>query len=200
MRDTRSQFRPIDHPNDHFILTTVVGSYPKPTWLNQARELYHTHSSKDSRERYNEAKNDASSIVIKEHEDAGLDVIVDGEMKRNEMVEYFAERIRGYEFNGPVKVWGHNYFDKPSVVEKLSYGEPWLLEEYKYNMKIAEKPIEDGPVFLKANQKTGDIYVRIEYGLGEGILLSCQHNEEGRDADTIGPFPLDFFKDKSRTH
>ena len=63
-------------------------------------------------------------------------------------------------------------------------------------LNIVEKPVKDGPVFLKANQKTGDVYVRIEYGLGEGILLSCQHNTEGKEANTLGPLPLDFFKTK----
>ncbi len=63
-------------------------------------------------------------------------------------------------------------------------------------MNVVDKPTEDGPVFLKANQKTGDIHVRIEYGLGEGVLISCQHNNEGKEADTLGPFPLDFFKIK----
>jgi 5-methyltetrahydropteroyltriglutamate--homocysteine methyltransferase len=32
----REQFRPADHPNDAFLLTTVVGSYPKPKWLHRA--------------------------------------------------------------------------------------------------------------------------------------------------------------------
>ena len=63
-------------------------------------------------------------------------------------------------------------------------------------MKVVEKPIADGPVFLKANQKTGDILVRLEYGLGEGILLSCQNDETQENVDTYGPFPLDFFKIK----
>ena len=61
-------------------------------------------------------------------------------------------------------------------------------------MQIVEKPREeDGPVFLKANQSTGNIYIRIEYGLGEGIILSCQHNDMNLSAETLGPFPLDFF-------
>ena len=63
-------------------------------------------------------------------------------------------------------------------------------------MNVVDKPTEDGPVFLKANQKTGDIHVRIEHGLGEGVLLSCQHDNEEKEADTLGPFPLDLFKIK----
>ena len=61
------------------------------------------------------------------------------------------------------------------------------------SLKIKENPEKDGPVFLKANQKTGDIHIRIEYGLGEGILISCQHEEEKKDTSTFGPFPLNFF-------
>ena len=51
----------------------------------------------------------------------------------------------------------------------------------------------DGSVFLKANQKTGNVFIRSESGLGEGILLTCQY-EGSRDSDTFGPLPLDFFK------
>ena len=51
----------------------------------------------------------------------------------------------------------------------------------------------DGSVFLKGNQKTGNVYIRSEKGLGEGILLTCQYKEETLDSSTYGPFPLDFF-------
>ena len=51
----------------------------------------------------------------------------------------------------------------------------------------------DGGVFLKANQKTGNVYVRSENGLGEGILITCQYNEDAKESDTFGPLPLDFF-------
>ena len=50
-----------------------------------------------------------------------------------------------------------------------------------------------GNVFLKGNQKTGEVYIRPEYGLGEGILLTCQYNDPSRDSMTYGPFPLIFF-------
>jgi len=51
----------------------------------------------------------------------------------------------------------------------------------------------DGSVFLKANQKTGNVFVRSENGLGEGILITCQNDEDAKDSKTFGPLPLDFF-------
>ena len=51
----------------------------------------------------------------------------------------------------------------------------------------------DGGVFLKANQKTGNVFVRSENGLGEGILITCQYEEGAKESNTFGPLPLDFF-------
>ena len=50
-----------------------------------------------------------------------------------------------------------------------------------------------GGVFLKANQKTGNVFVRSENGLGEGILITCQYDEGDKESNTFGPLPLDFF-------
>ena len=51
----------------------------------------------------------------------------------------------------------------------------------------------DGGVFLKANQKTSNVFVRSENGLGEGILITCQYDESAKESNTFGPLPLDFF-------
>ena len=51
----------------------------------------------------------------------------------------------------------------------------------------------DGSVFLKGNQKTGNVFVRSENGLGEGILITCQYDEDTKVSNTFGPLPLDFF-------
>jgi len=51
----------------------------------------------------------------------------------------------------------------------------------------------EGSVFLKGNQKTGNVYIRSENGLGEGILITCQYNENSRESSTFGPLPLNFF-------
>jgi len=51
----------------------------------------------------------------------------------------------------------------------------------------------DGCVFLKGNQKTGNVFIRSENGLGEGILITCQYDVDAKESNTFGPFPLDFF-------
>ena len=51
----------------------------------------------------------------------------------------------------------------------------------------------DGVVFLKANQKTSNVFVRSENGLGEGILITCQYDGGSKESNTFGPLPLDFF-------
>ena len=50
-----------------------------------------------------------------------------------------------------------------------------------------------GQVFLKANQKTGNVFIRSENGLGDGILLTCQYDDQSYGSKTYGPFPIDFF-------
>ena len=53
----------------------------------------------------------------------------------------------------------------------------------------------DGGVYLKANQKTSNVFVRSENVLGEGILITCQYeqDEDAKESNTFGPLPLDFF-------
>ena len=51
----------------------------------------------------------------------------------------------------------------------------------------------DGCVFLKGNQKTGNVFIRSESGLGEGILITCQYDDYSAESCTFGPLPLNFF-------
>ena len=80
------------------------------------------------------------------------------------------------------------------TLERGIYSVRRIEEKFKYNkMKCITLPKSNGPIFLKANQKTGEIHARIEQGLGEGILISCHNDDNSLTAKTIGPFPLDFF-------
>ena len=69
-----------------------------------------------------------------------------------------------------------------------------FLQKYSYvSFNDYEKLKAIGNVFMKGNQKTGEVYIRSEYGLGEGILLTCQYNNPSQNSITYGPFPLEFF-------
>ena len=69
-----------------------------------------------------------------------------------------------------------------------------FVQKYPYmNFKDFEKLKATGNVFMKGNQKTGEVYIRSEYGLGEGILLTCPYDDPSRNSLTYGPFPLNFF-------
>ena len=70
-----------------------------------------------------------------------------------------------------------------------------IIKMYNYkSFKCFDQIRASGTVFLKANQKTGEVYIRSENGLGEGILLTCQLDDIRMDSKTYGPFPLKFFE------
>jgi 5-methyltetrahydropteroyltriglutamate--homocysteine methyltransferase len=172
MSDNREQFRPADHANEHFLLTTVVGSYKKPKWLDRAWDLRADDDATFDESSFEEAKDDAARLITEEHERAGLDVVSDGEMRRKEMVEYFAHRIDGYEFPGRVKVWGHNTFDKPAVVDEVEYDEPWLVDEFEFTSDVAEKPVKvpiTGPYTIArfSFNEVYDDYEELSYALAD---------------------------------
>jgi len=110
---TRETFRPPDHPHDHFLLTTVVGSFPQPEWLERVREVAKPDESFSAAE----AHDDACKAVICDHQCAGIDVVTDGEMRREGMVEHFAQFIDGYENDDGGSGWNQRM---PTVVDTVS--------------------------------------------------------------------------------
>lgn len=119
--------------------TSVIGSYPKPWWLRKVKRLWEMGKADD--DDLMEAENDAVIAVVREQELAGIDIPSDGEQRREEMVEYFAERLGGFKFYGPVRVWGNNYYNKPAVVDKIVYKEPITLSEYLFLRKVSTRRI-----------------------------------------------------------
>ena len=83
---------------------------------------------------------------------------------------------------------------KSDIEAKIALGT--IIQKYKFmHFKEFEDLKAMGNVFMKANQKTGEVYIRSEYGLGEGILLTCQYDDPKLNSLTYGPFPLKFFCD-----
>jgi 5-methyltetrahydropteroyltriglutamate--homocysteine methyltransferase len=119
--------------------TSVIGSYPRPRWLRHMIRLRAAGRIDDKA--LEEAFNDAVRIVVWEQEEVGIDIPSDGEMRRDEMVEYFAKRIDGFKFYGPVRVWGNNFFNKPAVVSRLSYRGSMVLSEYLFLRGVSRKRV-----------------------------------------------------------
>jgi 5-methyltetrahydropteroyltriglutamate--homocysteine methyltransferase len=76
--------------------TSVIGSYSFPRWLDHVRELGIKGAL--TPEQVQEAHDNAVKSVIKDHEMAGVDVITDGEIRRETMVYFFSKRIHGFDF------------------------------------------------------------------------------------------------------
>src|SRR6516165_5801300 len=76
--------------------TTIAGSLPKPAWLAKPQMLWAPWQL--SGEELAEAKRDATLLALKEQEDAGIDIVTDGEQSRQHFVHGFLEQIEGVDF------------------------------------------------------------------------------------------------------
>jgi 5-methyltetrahydropteroyltriglutamate--homocysteine methyltransferase len=85
--------------------TTVIGSYTFPRWLDQVRELGKRHAL--TPEEVEEAHDNAVKSAILDQECAGVDVITDGELRRETMVYFFSMRIHGFDMAGKLKPIGN---------------------------------------------------------------------------------------------
>jgi len=81
---------------------TITGSLPKPSWLTETKRLW--PAWKLSSEELEAAKRDATLLWLKVQEDAGLDVVTDGEQCRQHFVHGFLEYVEGIDFAQKVKM------------------------------------------------------------------------------------------------
>lgn len=101
--------------------TTIAGSLPKPGWLAETRKLWPRWKAAGAE--LAEAKRDATLLWIKTQEDAGLDVIGDGEQSRQHFVHGFLEQVDGIDFEHKVEMGIRNDRYKamvPQVVGPLT--------------------------------------------------------------------------------
>ena len=112
-------------PADRLLPTTVVGSYPQPGWLVdrdklqsrmpprvRARELWRV-----AEENLREAQDDATLLAIRDMERAGIDIITDGEMRRESYSNHFATALDGVDIDSPGAVMGRT--GKPTPVPRV---------------------------------------------------------------------------------
>ena len=82
--------------------TTIAGSLPKPAWLAETNKLWPAWRAQGAE--LERAKRDATLLWLKEQEDAGLDIVTDGEQSRQHFVHGFLEFVEGIDFSRKVKM------------------------------------------------------------------------------------------------
>ena len=82
--------------------TTIAGSLPKPGWLAETDKLWPAWRTEGAE--LAKAKRDATLLWLKEQEDAGIDIVTDGEQSRQHFVHGFLEFVEGIDFEHKVKM------------------------------------------------------------------------------------------------
>src|SRR5713226_6662629 len=82
--------------------TTIAGSLPKPAWLAEPNKLWPAWRASGAE--LERAKRDATLLWLKAQEDAGLDIVTDGEQSRQHFVHGFLEFVEGIDFSRKVKM------------------------------------------------------------------------------------------------
>ena len=109
--------------------TAVVGSYSMPGWLERLKTEYSLR--KISRQELDEIHDAALKAAIKDQENAGVDIITDGELRRDNMIDYFAERLPGVQIDQASKKFYYDYYD--SVVRgKIPMSTLGLVDDFKF--------------------------------------------------------------------
>jgi 5-methyltetrahydropteroyltriglutamate--homocysteine methyltransferase len=122
------------------LLTTTVGSFPKPGYLNRARAQY--AAGKLGESELTELTRKATREIIALQEELGLDILVHGEMERGDMVGYFGERLPGMTTGGLVRSYGNRYYHKPVITEPVRWERPMTLEWWQFAQDLTEKPVK----------------------------------------------------------
>ena len=119
---------------------TSVGSFPKPDYLVKARAEY--AKGKIPPEELLELERKATKFWIETQVKLGVDVLVDGEMYRGDMVAYFAERLPGFTEGGLVRSYGNRYYHKPIITGEVEWPGPVTVEWWKYAQSLTKKPVK----------------------------------------------------------
>ena len=175
--------------------TTLVGSYPQPEWLIdraklagrfpprvRARELWRI-----APEFLDEAQNDATLLAIKAQEDAGLDIITDGEIRRESYSNRFATALEGIDIDNPGSALDRSGHPNPvpRIVGRIRRRHAVEVEDVRFLRAHTKKPIKitvPGP-FTMSQQAQNEFYPSDEEA---SLDYAAAVNEEIRDLFAAG--------------
>lgn len=146
----RAQAERLDLPS---LPTTTIGSYPQTTQIRRARAELRMGAIDDAE--YASRMRSEIADVVALQEKIGLDVLVHGEPERNDMVQYFAERLSGFAAtsNGWVQSYGTRCVRPPILYGDVSRPEPMTVQWSEYAQSLTDKPVKGmltGPVTILA--------------------------------------------------
>jgi len=133
--------------------TTTIGSFPQDKEVRRKRYLFKKGKINDTE--YKKFVQERIKDVIKFQKEIGLDVLVHGEFERTDMVEFFAQRLKGIATieNGWVISYGTRCYRPPIIYGDVSRPEPMTVEEISFAQNQTQKPVKGmltGPVTILA--------------------------------------------------
>ncbi len=147
-RRARAQRRHLDLP---LFPTTTIGSFPQTAEIRQARRA---HKAGELSGADYEARMEAEiAAAVARQEALGLDMLVHGEAERNDMVEYFGERLDGFAFTrfGWVQSYGSRCVKPPILFGDVARPAPMTVRWSRYAQSLTERPMKGmltGPVTI----------------------------------------------------
>ncbi|EGQ3956100.1 5-methyltetrahydropteroyltriglutamate--homocysteine S-methyltransferase [Staphylococcus pseudintermedius] len=131
--------------------TTTIGSFPQSPEVRKQRADWKNNRITD--EAYRQFVQDEIKRWIETQEDIGLDVLVHGEFERNDMVEFFGEKLDGFLVTkfGWVQSYGSRAVKPPIIYGDVKWTAPLTIDETVYAQSLTDKPVKGmltGPVTI----------------------------------------------------
>jgi 5-methyltetrahydropteroyltriglutamate--homocysteine methyltransferase len=171
--------------------TTIAGSLPKPSWLATPKELWAPWKLEG--DALAEAKRDAVRVVVAEQEQAGIDIVSDGEQTRRHFVTTFLEGLDGVDFEHKRSVRIRNRYDAdvPVVVGAVARRHPIFVEDARFLRSVATRKIKytlPGPMTMV--DTLYDAHYRSREKLARAFAEIL--NEEAREIEAAGADVIQF--------
>lgn len=165
--------------------TTTIGSLPQTKEIRSARQKWRKGEWTESQYAQFIQQNIAKWIKIQE--DLGIDVLVHGEFERNDMVEYFGEKLRGFAFTrfAWVQSYGSRCVKPPIIFGDVDLESPMTVKESTYAQSLTTRPVKGmltGPVtiynwsFVRNDIRQFDVINQIALALKKEIQ-ALEENE-----------------------
>jgi 5-methyltetrahydropteroyltriglutamate--homocysteine methyltransferase len=120
--------------------TSTVGSFPKPDYLIEARAQATRNAI--TKTELDRLERKATEFWVGLQEELGLDVLVDGEQYRGDMVAYFAETMPGFAKGGLVRSYGNRYYHKPVMVGPVRWPGPMTVDWWRWTQALTSRPVK----------------------------------------------------------